>query len=239
MGLVRNMIGWVFKLEDVTVSLKRRLAIDIPHLALCGAQTVALVGPNGAGKTTLLRLLAGLEAPATGSVRRTFSHVAYVAQQQQQHRWMPVTVADVLRMGRYRERGLTGRLTLCDEQAIKHAAERLEIVDLMARSFTELSGGQSQRVVIAAALTLNAPCLLLDEPVTGLDITSQQIIIDTMAAERDRGRLVVTATHHLDDAAQCDRVVVLATRLVADGTPDEMLRPAVLEAAFGSREVLS
>ncbi len=229
----------MFELENVAVRLNRHLALDIDHLALCEAQTVALVGPNGAGKTTLLRLLANLQPATSGRIHRGCTHVAYVAQRQENHRWIPVTVADVMRMGRYRERRLTRRLTRDDHHAIDQAAEALDVAALMSRSFAELSGGESQRVLIAAALTQDASCLLLDEPVTGLDITSQQLILDAMVAERNRGRLVITSTHRLDEAALSDHVLVLATKLIADGPPDEALQPDVLQAAFGNREVAS
>jgi manganese/iron transport system ATP-binding protein len=110
----------------------------------------------------------------------------------------------------------------------------LPITDLRNRSFGELSGGQRQRVLVASALAADAPVLLLDEPITGLDIPSQQLILEVMAAEAANGHLVMISTHHLDEARHCDRVVLLNTAVVADGHPDEVLCRGHLEATFGA-----
>ncbi len=227
----------MFRLTDVAVRIDRHLALEAGRLALHGGEIVAVIGPNGAGKTTLLRLLAGLLAPSSGDLVRNCRHVAYVAQQQGRHAWMPLTVREVLRMGRYRRRGLLGRLDHEDRQAIDRAAERLRIGHLMSRPLDALSEGQRRLVLIASALVADAPCLLLDEPITGLDGPSRRTITETVETERARGRLVAITTHHLEEAAVCDRVLVLAGRLIADGTPDEVLNAATLTAAFGERVI--
>ncbi len=224
-----------YNFESVTVRLGGNLALAVEQLELQPGALVALIGSNGSGKTTLLRLMAGLLNPSSGQVKRSDDHVAYVAQRQEQHSWMPLTVTEVLRMSRYRGRGLLGRLGSDDRRAVSDAAERLEVANLTGRQFGRLSGGQRQRVLIASALAAGAPCLLLDEPITGLDLPSQQIILDVAAAERSRGRLVVFSTHHLDEARRADRVLVLANRIVADGTPAEALTPERLTEAFGQR----
>lgn len=225
----------MIKLDAVTLAYGSRTALDVDHLSLDGPELVALIGPNGSGKTTLLRLLAGLASPTTGTIERSGIEVAYVSQRHDQHFWMPLTVGEVMRMGRYRTAGLLGRIGGADRRAMMAAAERLEVADLMGRSFGELSGGQRQRVLIATALVADAECLLLDEPISGLDLPSQQIITEIAAEERDKGRLVVMSTHHLDEATACDRVIVLATRVIADGPPDVVLRPEALAEAFGRR----
>jgi ABC-type Mn2+/Zn2+ transport system ATPase subunit len=229
----------LFTLDEVRVAFGDRLALDTGNRTLEAATTVAVMGPNGSGKTTLLRVLAGLIEPAAGTVRTSGSRptMAYVAQHQHQHAWMPLTVAEVLRMGRYRQRGLLGRLTRDDRRLVAEAADRLRVTDLLGRAFGELSGGQRQRVLMAGALANDADCLLLDEPITGLDLPSQRLILDIVDAERDRGRLVLLTTHHLDEARHCDRVLLLNTTVVADGTPDEVLVQDNLTAAFGPRVV--
>lgn len=227
----------VFQLDHVSVRLDGRTALDVEHLELRGGELIGLIGSNGSGKTTLLRVLANLISVDEGTVHGDRSRVAYVGQRQDQHRWMPLTVTEVLRMGRYGQTGLLGRLGGTDRRAITAAAERLQISDLIDRPFGDLSGGQKQRVLLATALTTDAPTLLLDEPITGLDLPSQQIITAIASEERDVGRLVVISTHHLDEARICDRVILLANRVVADGTPDEVLQPALLAEAFGQRVV--
>ena len=227
----------MFTLHDSSVTLGNNLALCSCTLDLDGGELVALIGANGAGKSTLLRLLGGLVDLSSGTMTCTADGVAYVAQRQDHHRWMPMTVEEVLRMGRYRHRGLFGRFGQSDRLAMDTAAERLDVGDLRKRSFGELSGGQQQRVLIASALASEADVLLLDEPITGLDIPSQQLILDAARHERDQGRLVVLSTHHLDEAAVCDRVLVLASHVIADGPPSTALCAESLIEAFGRRVV--
>lgn len=233
------------ELLNVTVSFERHLALDLfpTTLRFEPKSLVAVMGPNGSGKTTLLKVLAGLQQPTTGTMRCEGlfgpGAVAYVAQHQHQHPWMPLTVAEVLNIGRYRKRGLLGRLRADDRSAITAAAERLEVHQLVNETYGTLSGGQRQRVLVATAVAADAPCLLLDEPITGLDLASQQLIADVVAEERDAGRLVVMSTHHLAEAKPCDRVLLLNTTLVADGSPDEVLTPEHLGHVFGARVLSS
>ena len=138
-------------------------------------------------------------------------------------------------MGRYGRRGLLGRLTGADRRLIAEAAGRLEIDDLLDEPFGELSGGQKQRVLLAQALAQEPTVLLLDEPITGLDLASQQRILDLIEDETSRGNTVVITTHNLDEARHCDTVLLLATQLVATGPPDEVLTPSHLRTAFGDR----
>jgi ABC-type Mn2+/Zn2+ transport system ATPase subunit len=201
---------------------------------------LAVVGPSGSGKSTLLGLLAGLVRPTAGSISLAPGRqVAFVAQQQHQHRWMPLSVEDVLRMGRYAERGLLGRLGAADRAAIEDAARRLDVVDLRRRPFGELSGGQRQRVLVAQALASSPDLLLLDEPITGLDLASQERILEIIATETASGTAVVLSTHHLGEARRTDRVLLLAGCIVASGRPEEVLRPSLLAEAFGNRLVSS
>lgn len=227
----------MFTLDNVSVCLGPNLALDQCCLTLGRSELVGLIGANGAGKSTLLRLLGAFLEPSSGTFEAKTDRVAYVAQHHDHLCWMPVTVDEVLKMGRYRNLGLFGRFGPQDKAAINSAAERLGVDNLRRRTFGELSGGQQQRVFIASALASESDCLLLDEPITGLDIPSQQIILEVVAAERDAGRLVVMSTHHLEEAAICDRVIVLANRVVIDGPPEQALQPEPLIEAFGQRVV--
>ncbi len=225
----------LFDLDNITVHLGRRQVLQVKRLTLKTGRIVAVIGPNGAGKTTLLRLLAGLASPTAGRLGRRCDHVAYLAQTQERQAWVPLTVAEVLRMGRYHRRGLVGRLNDDDRLAMGAAAERLGITDLLPRPFDALSGGQRQLVRIASALASEASCLLLDEPITGLDGPSRSIVTEALRVERDTDRLVVVTTHHLEEATACDHVLVLAGRIVADGTAEQALTATALTAAFGDR----
>jgi ABC-type Mn2+/Zn2+ transport system ATPase subunit len=226
----------VARLHEASVRYGDIVALAPTSLSVASGSSVALVGSNGSGKSTLLGLLARLVAPTTGTVELIGRpRVSFVAQQHQHHRWMPLTVHEVLTMGRFRRLGLVRPVGRADRDAIAAASERLEVVDLARRSFGELSGGQRQRVLVAQALVDLPDLLLLDEPITGLDLASQETILSVLRDETARGGTVVFSTHHLDEARQADRVVLLAGEVVADGPPAEALRPELLAAAFGGR----
>jgi ABC-type Mn2+/Zn2+ transport system ATPase subunit len=195
---------------------------------------VALVGSNGSGKTTLLSAIAGLVKPTAGTMTVNGS-VAMVMQSPNHHRWMPLTVDEVLRMGRYSECGLMGRLRASDRAIVDDAAELLEVRQLRRRPFGELSGGQQQRVLVAQALAAQPDVLLLDEPVTGLDLPSQLRILEVIAEHAANGGVVVFSTHHLAEARRVDRVLLMAGCVLADGPPQEVLVPSLLAEAFGGR----
>lgn len=196
--------------------------------------STALMGANGSGKTTLLDCLAGLRAPTSGEVHTEGHRIAYV-RQHLPHGWMPLTAREVVTMGRFGHRGLLGRLRPADHEAIARSARRLAVDDLFAHQFGELSGGQRQRVIVAQALASEPTVLLLDEPLTGLDIPSQDRILAVMEEETAGETIVVLSTHHLDEARHCDRVALLAGRIVALGTPDDVLVPDRLRETFGPR----
>jgi ABC-type Mn2+/Zn2+ transport system ATPase subunit len=223
-------------LEGASVRYGSIVALAATDLQFAGGESVALVGSNGSGKSTLLGLLARLIVPTRGAVKFTgLTRVSFVAQQHTFHRWMPLTVDEVVRMGRFRRLGLVRPLRRADRAAIAAVSERLEVADLAKRTFGQLSGGQRQRVLVAQALVDTPDLLLLDEPITGLDLPSQEVILGVIGAERDRGAAVVFSTHHLDEARRADRVVLLAGAVVADGRPDEALQVELLAAAFGGR----
>ncbi len=224
------------ELDGVSVRYGEVEALAPTSLAFSGGTSTALVGANGSGKSTVLKVLAGLVRPATGVVRRGEGiEAAFVAQQHGHHRWMPLTVREVLRMGCYRRARLLGRVHRSDLAQLDVAAERLEVVDLLDRGFGELSGGQRQRALVAQALIGSPRLVLFDEPITGLDLASQATILRVMAEEARDGATVVFSTHHLAEARRADRVVLLAGRVLADGSPTEVLRPDLLVAAFSGR----
>ena len=222
------------RVDGVTVYYGSHCALADVTLELPAGFTAALIGPNGAGKSTLLHVLAGIVTPTAGVVSRPPS-VAYMPHHRGVRTWMPLTVSEVVNMGCYRRRGLLGRLGTGDRRAAREAADRMEIGDLMGRQFGELSTGQRQRVLMAQVLVQDAGLLLLDEPITGLDIVSQARILEVVDEERERGVLVVMSTHHLDEANHCDHVLLLAGRLLAQGPPREVLRAELLRSSYAGR----
>ena len=220
------------EVENLTVRFDSFTALDrVSHTFEPGTAT-AVIGVNGSGKTTMLESIAGLQRPTSGSVSGVPDRLAYVCQHLPAT-WMPLTAGEVVAMGRYRERGLIGRFRAADRQAMLDAGERLGVNHLSNRSFGDLSGGQQQRVRIAQMLASEPDLILLDEPVTGLDIPSQDRILGVIEEYSRRGAAVIVTTHHLDEARHCDSVMLLANRLVAYGTPDEMLTAERLQEAFG------
>lgn len=222
------------RVVDLTVRFGAVTALDRVDHDFEPGVTAAVMGPNGAGKTTLLECLAGLLRPSSGRVAGAPDRVAYVRQQVPAG-WMPLTAREVLAMGRYRARGLVGRLRAADRAVMAAAADRLDVADLLSRPYGDLSGGQRQRVVIAQALALEPELLLLDEPISGLDLPSQERILAVLDESAASGLAVVVTTHHLDEARHCHEVLLLANRLVAAGPPDEVLTPDRLRETFGPR----
>jgi ABC-type Mn2+/Zn2+ transport system ATPase subunit len=218
-----------------TATALRIDALDIP------AGVTTLVGPNGSGKSTLLHAIAGL-LPVSGEVR-VLGHdpaaarrsVAYVLQTQHVAAQLPVTAREVVSLGRTPSVGPIRRLRRVDREAVDRALERMELTALADRHLTEMSGGQRQRVFIAQGLVQDAEVLLLDEPVAGLDMVSSDRIRAAIESERAAGRTVIVATHDLDEAARADHVVLLAGRVVAAGTPAQVLTPAHLRIAYAGR----
>jgi iron complex transport system ATP-binding protein len=224
---------------DLVLAYGSRAALTTATFDLPAGATVALIGPNGSGKSTLLRALAGLTEPRSGTLvvpaRRTRGAVALVLQTTDVDRTLPVTVRETVTMARYATRGPFGRLRPGDRAAVRQALARMDVAGLAGRQLHELSGGQRQRVLVAQGLAQQAELLLLDEPVTGLDVLSRELILEAVVAERAAGRTVVVSTHDLDDARRADLVMLLANRVVAFGPPDEVLTDGPLCAAYGGR----
>jgi len=220
--------------DAVCVHYDSTVALAPTSFRLTRGSSTALVGANGSGKTSLLSLLAGLVVSQDGGLTVAGS-VAMVTQHRDHHRWMPLSVEEVLRMGRYRNRGLLGRFRSEDRSAIDAAADLLQVAHLRRNSFGDLSGGQQQRVLVAQAIASDPDLLLLDEPITGLDLPSQLRILDVIERHAADGGTVVFSTHHLAEARRADRVMLMAGCVLADGAPDDVLVPALLAEAFGGR----
>lgn len=226
--------------RDLVLAYGDHVALSKATFELPAARVTAIIGPNGSGKTTLLRALSGLERPSAGvlevlgrpagSQRQAVSHVMQV---QTVNDTVPLTVLETVRIGRYAARGLLGRLRAEDHEAIADAISRMGVDDLVHRHLRELSGGQRQRVFVAQGLAQQAELLLLDEPVTGLDLVSQDRIDRAIREEIDAGRTVVMTTHDVATAAEADHVLLLATHVVAAGAPDEVLVEEHLSHAYG------
>ena len=230
-------------IEDATVSYDGRPALDavtmhVPH----GAQ-VAIVGPNGAGKSTLFKAMVGL-LPLRGG--RVLLHdrapggqadpIAYVPQREEIDWSFPVTVSDVVMMGRYGRLGWLRRPLAADRDVVARCLDELGIADLAGRPIGELSGGQQQRVFLARALAQEPHVLLLDEPFTGVDVNAKETILGLLARLRERRITVLVSTHDMQTAAdRFELVALLNGHLVAYGPPPEVFTPEHISTAFGGQ----
>lgn len=203
-------------------------------------QVLGVCGPNGSGKSTLLRAILGL-VPSTGQVtigdrgpaaRRR--DVAHVPQEAQMDWTFPAVVRDVVRMGRLPHTGWLRPRGRADRAAVDHALERMAIEHLARRPISELSGGQRRRMLVARALAQGARVLLLDEPFAGVDATTEAVLWRELDALRAGGGLALLVHHDLSATAErCDRLLLLRERVVAFGSPEDVLSRQHLEAAYG------
>ena len=203
-------------------------------------ETLALVGVNGSGKSTLLKTMAGLIPAVSGRLevlggapRSQPARVAYLGQFHPTGMTLPLRASDVVRMGRFSSLGLFGKFAGEDEKAVEEAMADMDVVRFADQPLNRLSGGQRQRVFIAQALARRADLLLLDEPASSLDAQAVETYRDLVRAAARRGAVAVIATHDIDEAASCDRAMLLAHRVVAYGPSAAVLNPTALLETFG------
>ena len=230
----------ILEVSHLTVRYDGGTALDDVSFHLVAGERVAVVGPNGAGKSTLFKVIAGVLGPSAGEVRvaghgpRGHICIAYVPQRSQVDLTFPVTVADVVMMGRAGRIGLLRRPGRTDRERVGEALDVVDLTSLAERQIGELSGGQQQRVFIARALAQEAELMLMDEPLAGLDLPAQDEVFRVLDALRQRRVTVMVATHDLNQAAeQFDRILLLSGRLLGAGRAEEVFTPERLQMAYG------
>lgn len=226
--------------SDMRIVREGSVVVEPSSFRIPTASTVAIIGPNGSGKSSVLHAITGLLDVDQGQLRvlgktpeEALSDVAYVLQYMPITPGIPMTVREVVRMGRFATRGGLGRLRPVDKQRVREAMEQLDIVNLADRSIHQLSGGQRQRVFVAQALAQDHSVLLLDEPLTGMDVPSARVIDQIIHDEPEQGCTVVYTTHDLEEARSADYVLLMAGRVVASGAPDDVLTAEHLAEAYG------
>ena len=232
----------ILDISDLTFRYNGRDALESVTFHLHEGERVAIVGPNGAGKSTLIKVIAGVLQPTSGEVNiygaRPNKHVCigYIPQRNQVDWHFPVSVADVVMMGRSAKLGPFNFPHKRDWEIVNHALETVELVNLSGRQISQLSGGQQQRMFIARALAQEAELMLMDEPLTGLDAPSQEGILALLDRLKSEKVTVMVATHDLDQAAaHFDRIMLLNHKIVAFGNPNEVLHTDNLLQAYGGR----
>jgi manganese/iron transport system ATP-binding protein len=226
--------------ERLSVRYESGVALQDVSFELKPGMRVAVVGPNGAGKSTLFKVIAGVLSPTAGRVH-IYGHepgghicVAYVPQRSQVDWDFPVTVADVVMMGRVGRMGLFRHPSRRDREIVRQALAVVNLSALASRQIGALSGGQQQRMFIARALAQEAELVLMDEPLSGLDVTSQQDIFQVLDELRQRNVTLMVAMHDLKMAAErFDQVMLLNRRLLGFGEPEAVLNSEHLMEAYG------
>jgi ABC-type Mn2+/Zn2+ transport system ATPase subunit len=233
--------GAAVRLIGVSAGYGSQLALRDVDLEIATGSLLAIFGPNGGGKTTLLKLIAGLLVPWTGSVEVLGAapgvharRVAYVPQAELVDWSFPVSVWNVAMMGRYPALGPLRQPGAADREAVAAALERVGMAAQAKTQIGALSGGQRRRAFLARAIAAEAELYLLDEPVTGVDVPTQEDLMDLLARESAAGRTIVATTHDLAAASRHFREVVGVNRTVtAAGSVELLADPDVLARTYG------
>jgi ABC-type Mn2+/Zn2+ transport system ATPase subunit len=230
----------ILRVENLGVRYDSGIALENATFELNLGERLAIVGPNGAGKSTLLKVIAGVMSPTDGRVQifgnEPGGHIciAYVPQRNLVDWSFPVSVADVVMMGRVGQLGLFRNPKSSDWELVNQALEVVRMTHLAKRQISQLSGGQQQRMFIARALAQEAELMLMDEPLTGLDINSQEEVFSILDQLKEQGVTVMVSLHDLKIAAQrFERIMLLNHQMLAIGDPDLVLTPENLVAAYG------
>ena len=230
--------------RDATVTYRNgHTALRSASFEIPTGTITALVGVNGSGKSTLFKAIMGFVRLAGGGIRvlgmpvaeaLRKNLVAYVPQAEEVDWNFPVLVEDVVMMGRYGHMGMMRIARAADHAAVAKALARVNMGEFRKRQIGELSGGQKKRVFLARALAQDGRVILLDEPFTGVDVKTEDAIIDLLRELRDEGRVMLVSTHNLGSVPEfCDRTVLVRNTVLAYGPTAETFTQANLERAFG------
>jgi manganese/iron transport system ATP-binding protein len=232
----------ILDVQNVSVRYDGRMALEGVTFHLHAGERIAVVGPNGAGKSTLFKVVSGVLQPSAGEVAIFGSHpgrhvcIAYIPQRSQVDWNFPVSVADVVMMGRSAKLGMLNWPHKKDWEYVRRALEIVELSDLAEQQIGQLSGGQQQRMFIARALAQEAELMLMDEPLSGLDTPSQEGLLNLLDALQNQSVTVMVATHDLDQAARhFNRIMLLNHRIIAFDVPQNVLHTDHLLQAYGGR----
>ncbi|MBV2184194.1 MAG: manganese/iron ABC transporter ATP-binding protein [Rhizobium sp.] len=230
--------------KNVTVTYRNGLtALKAASFSIPKGTITALVGVNGAGKSTLFKATMGFVPLAAGeisvlgmSVRQALRRnlIAYVPQAEEVDWNFPVLVEDVVMMGRYGHMNFLRIPSRKDHDMVADALSRVGMSDFRKRQIGELSGGQRKRVFLARALAQEGQVILLDEPFTGVDVTTEEQIIGLMRDLRAEGRVMLVSTHNLGSVPDfCDRTIFVKGTVIASGRTEDTFTEENLKTAFG------
>jgi ABC-type Mn2+/Zn2+ transport system ATPase subunit len=242
----------IIRFDHASFGFPGVIALQDISLSINTGEFIGVIGPNGSGKTTLCKAVLGLMAPVEGHLHifdcacdelrcHHRAKIGYLPQKGVVDRNFPVTVLETVMMGRYGALGLLKRPSKQDREIARQALTHVGMDTHKDTALGHLSGGQQQRVFIARALAQQPKVLLLDEPTTGLDITTQHNVIELVEHLHDElGLTVLLITHDINMIrSRVDRLVLLKTRLFAAGPPGEVLKPDILSEVYGKDLVIT
>lgn len=232
--------------NQLTVNYGKTPVLWDISLAIPSGLLIGIVGPNGAGKSTFIKAVLGLIKPISGKIeffgqplKKVRQRVAYVPQRESVDWEFPVTVRDLVMMGRYGRLGLWRRPREADWIAVDHYLDIVGMKSYADRQINQLSGGQQQRIFIARALLQEADIYFMDEPFAGIDIASEKMIVQLLQQLRARGKTVFVVHHDLNTVENYfDWIMLLNMRLVACGPVNEVFTPRHLNVAYGKNFAL-
>ena len=235
------------EVRGLRVSYGAQPVLEDVAFALPAGQLVGIIGPNGAGKTSMLKAILGLIPIESGTITaggaaitRRGGHVAYVPQRDAINWRFPASVADVVLMGRYGRLGWLRRPGTADRAIALRCLEQVGMDLFAARPIAALSGGQQQRVFLARALAQEPEVLLLDEPISGVDAPTQEVILAILSSLAAQGKTLLITTHDLRCNMQhFDALLALNRRVIALGPVEQVLTPDVLTRTYGTQVVLA
>ncbi len=229
--------------ENVTVAYHGKVALHGATVQLKAGSICGLVGMNGSGKSTLFKTIMGFVKPTTGRVlisglpirmMQKNNLVAYVPQSEEVDWNFPVSVHDVVMMGRYGYMNILRIPSVKDKRVVRESLERVEMWSMRDRQIGELSGGQKKRAFFARALAQQGTVLLLDEPFAGVDITTEKTMIDLLLELREQGQTILISTHDLASITTfCNQVILINRTILAYGNTSEVFTEENLSRTFG------
>ncbi len=231
------------EVHDLAVSYYRKPVLYGVDVVIPRGALVGIIGPNGAGKSTLIKAALGVVPVVNGWVRvfgkpikKVRGRIAYVPQRESVDWDFPVTVEDVVMMGRYGSLGLLRRPGAADRERVAECLDRVGMPELAGRRISDLSGGQQQRVFLARALAQDSDLYFMDEPFAGVDAATEARMIELMGKLRDAGKTLIVVHHDLITARRYfDYLLLLNMRVVAFGPTEEVYTAEKLQAAYGGR----
>lgn len=230
------------EISNLTISYANQCALENLSIQIPAGKMVGIIGPNGSGKTSLLKGILELIPVKSGKVRffdlklsiaRT--QIAYVPQRESVDWNFPVTVREIVEMGRFEPKKWWRRYNTNDQEIVSKSLEMVGLIDVQNKQISELSGGQQQRVFLARALAQQANLIVLDEPFVGIDARSQMEILTVLTHLKETGKSIIMVHHDLSTVFHSfDWVVLLKNKLIGAGEVKEVMRKNLLTEAYGA-----